>query len=80
VRLVAHGVPAGEINDVPAAFDRASALGLEVVGVVDHTPSVAFPAALSRTPATMRRRPPHLDEHGNEIRRWLTDMPAPEQG
>jgi crotonobetainyl-CoA:carnitine CoA-transferase CaiB-like acyl-CoA transferase len=79
-RLVAHGVPAGEINDVPAAFDRASALGLEVVGVVDDTPAVAFPAALSRTPATMRRRPPRLDEHGSEIRRWLTDVAGPEQG
>jgi hypothetical protein len=30
---------------------------------------VAFPAHLSETPATVRRRPPDLDEHGGELRR-----------
>jgi crotonobetainyl-CoA:carnitine CoA-transferase CaiB-like acyl-CoA transferase len=31
--------------------------------------TVAFPAHLSETPATVRRRPPDLDEHGDELRR-----------
>jgi crotonobetainyl-CoA:carnitine CoA-transferase CaiB-like acyl-CoA transferase len=72
-RLAARGVPAGEINDVPTAFGYASSLGLDVVGAVDGVRSVSFPAALSRTPATLRRRPPLLDEHGAEIRAWLQE-------
>jgi crotonobetainyl-CoA:carnitine CoA-transferase CaiB-like acyl-CoA transferase len=31
--------------------------------------TVRFPATLSDTPATVRRRPPELGEHGDEIRR-----------
>ena len=45
------------------------ALGLAVVDETDGVRTVAFPARLSETPATVRRRPPELDEHGDEIRR-----------
>jgi crotonobetainyl-CoA:carnitine CoA-transferase CaiB-like acyl-CoA transferase len=70
-RLAAVGVPAGPINDVPAAFAYAASLGLGAEAEVEGVPTVPFPAALSRTPAALRRRPPALDEHGEEIRRWL---------
>jgi crotonobetainyl-CoA:carnitine CoA-transferase CaiB-like acyl-CoA transferase len=39
--------------------------------VVDETGgvrTVAFPPHLSETPASVRRRPPDLGEHGDEIR------------
>jgi crotonobetainyl-CoA:carnitine CoA-transferase CaiB-like acyl-CoA transferase len=74
-RLLAAGVPAGPINDIPAAFAYASALGLDVVTQVEGVPTVAFPAGLSRTPAAERRPPPRLDEHGEELRRWLLSDP-----
>jgi crotonobetainyl-CoA:carnitine CoA-transferase CaiB-like acyl-CoA transferase len=35
-------------------------------------PSVRNPITLSDTPADYRLPPPALDEHGVEIRRWLT--------
>jgi crotonobetainyl-CoA:carnitine CoA-transferase CaiB-like acyl-CoA transferase len=40
-----------------------------VVDETDGVRTVPFPARLSETPATIRRRPPELDEHGEEIRR-----------
>ena len=72
-RLTAVGVPAGPILDVPGAFAYASSLGLDVVADVDGVRTVPFPARLSRTPARVCRRPPDLDEHGDEIRAWLMD-------
>ena len=70
-RLAAADVPAGPINDVPSAFAYAAALGLGAEAEVEGVPTVQFPAALSRTPAVLRRRPPALDEQGDEIRMWL---------
>jgi crotonobetainyl-CoA:carnitine CoA-transferase CaiB-like acyl-CoA transferase len=72
-RLRAAGVPAGPVNDVGAAFELAASLGLEAVDEHDGVRTVASPLGLRGTPATTRRRPPHLDEHGEEIRRWLAN-------
>src|SRR5262249_35257485 len=47
-RLLAAGVPAGPINDVPAAFAYAASLGLDVVREIGGVPTVAYPPALSR--------------------------------
>jgi crotonobetainyl-CoA:carnitine CoA-transferase CaiB-like acyl-CoA transferase len=69
--LMAARVPAGPVQGVPEAFAFAESLGLEVVDATDGVRTVAFPASLSRTPAATRRRPPELDEHGDEIRAWL---------
>jgi crotonobetainyl-CoA:carnitine CoA-transferase CaiB-like acyl-CoA transferase len=66
--LVAAGVPAGPVQTIPQAFSLAAELGLDVVDETDGVRTVRFPAHLSRTPATVRRRPPDLDEHGAEIR------------
>ncbi len=70
-RLRAAGVPAGPVNDVAAAFGLAAELGLEPVDDHDGVRTVASPLGLRGTPAETRRRPPHLDEHGAEIRTWL---------
>ena len=68
VELAAAGVPAGPVQTIDEAFSLAEALGLAVVDETDGVRTVAFPAHLSETPATVRRRPPDLDEHGNELR------------
>jgi len=36
-------------------------------------PSVRHPIRLSATPVDYRLPPPGLDEHGDEIRRWLAE-------
>ena len=67
-RLNAAGIPAGPINDVPAAFAFAERLGLEPVWELDGVRSVRSPLRGLAKPTS---RPPRLDEHGDEIRRWL---------
>jgi crotonobetainyl-CoA:carnitine CoA-transferase CaiB-like acyl-CoA transferase len=70
--LSAAGVPAGPVNDVAQAFELAGELGLDAIDDHDGVRTVRYPAALSRTPATTRRRPPELDEHGGDLRAWLS--------
>jgi crotonobetainyl-CoA:carnitine CoA-transferase CaiB-like acyl-CoA transferase len=62
-------VPVGAVQTIDEAFSLAAALGLDVVDETDGVRTVAFPARLSDTPATVRLRPPDLDEHGAEVRR-----------
>jgi len=69
--LSAAGVPAGAVQGLDQAFSLADALSLDVVDETDGVRTVPFPAHLSRTPATIRRRPPDLDEHGPEVRATL---------
>jgi crotonobetainyl-CoA:carnitine CoA-transferase CaiB-like acyl-CoA transferase len=57
------------VQTIGEAFSLAEALGLDVVDETDGVRTVAFPARLSETPASVRRRPPELGEHGDEIRR-----------
>jgi crotonobetainyl-CoA:carnitine CoA-transferase CaiB-like acyl-CoA transferase len=65
--LRAANVPVGPINDVAEAYAMAAELGLEPILEADGVP-------LTRPPVgTLRRRPPRLDEHGDEIRAWLRD-------
>lgn len=66
--LLAAGVPCGPVQTIGEAFSLAAELGLDVVDETDGVRTVRFPAHLSETPATVRRRPPDLDEHGDEIR------------
>ena len=68
--LDAADVPAGPINDIPAAFDSPWAAGATVE--MDHprlgpTRQVAPPFAFSRTPASVRTAPPLLGEQTDEI-------------
>lgn len=67
--LTAAGVPAGPVQSIGEAFSLAETLGLKAVDETDGVRTVAFPVLLSETPASVRRRPPELDEHGDEIRR-----------
>ena len=70
-RLNDAGVPAGPINDVGEAFAFATALGLDPVDETEGVRTVRPPVRLGATPATVRRRPPRLGEHSDEIRAWL---------
>ncbi|HEV2592272.1 MAG TPA: CoA transferase [Gaiellaceae bacterium] len=66
--LNAAGVPAGPVQTIGEAFSLAESLGLDVVDETDGVRTVTFPVQLSETPATVRLRPPDLDEHGDELR------------
>jgi len=64
-RLLAVGVPAGEVNDVAGAFALAERLGLAPVVELGREDRAGVrlprnPIGLSRTPATYRDPPPRL--------------------
>ena len=75
--LVDAGVPCGPINTVNDGVAFAAELGLEPVVVVGEgaaaVPSVRNPITFSDTPAGYRLPPPRLDEHGEELRKWLSE-------
>ena len=56
--LTAAGVPAGPVNDIPAALDLAATLGLDPIALAAGVPTVANPITLSRTPVDYRLAPP----------------------
>ena len=56
--LTAAGVPAGPVNDIPAALELATTLGLAPVAPIAGVPTVANPISLSRTPVDYRLAPP----------------------
>jgi crotonobetainyl-CoA:carnitine CoA-transferase CaiB-like acyl-CoA transferase len=70
-RLGAAGVPAGAINDIAEAYALADRLGLGAVAEDAGTRFPAPPLRLDGTPAAVRRAPPALGEHSEEIRAWL---------
>jgi crotonobetainyl-CoA:carnitine CoA-transferase CaiB-like acyl-CoA transferase len=78
--IIAAGVPCGPINTVDQGVAFAESIGLDPVVTVGEgataIPSVRNPITFSETPADYRLPPPALDEHGDEIRRWLA---TPEQ-
>jgi len=75
--ITAAGVPCGPINTIDGGVAFAESVGLDPVVSVGEgdaaVPSVRHPIRLSETPADYRYPPPGLDEHGDEIRRWLAD-------
>jgi crotonobetainyl-CoA:carnitine CoA-transferase CaiB-like acyl-CoA transferase len=74
--LAAAGVPCGPINDIAAAMDLATALGLAPVVDAGGVPTVADPVTLSATPVTYRRRPPAVGADNEDLLRWLAS-PGP---
>ena len=65
-------IPAGAINDIPAAFAAAQAQARGMTVDVEHpvlgaVRQVGIPFQLSATPATIRTAPPLLGEHTGEI-------------
>ncbi len=73
--LRAAAVPVGPINDVAEAWALAESLGLSPVDAATGVPNP--PLRLSGSRPEVRLAPPALDEHGEEIRRWLR---APDRG
>ena len=69
--LRAASVPAGPINDVAEAFALAESLGMEPVAEAGGLPLPAPPLRLDGERPPIRRPPPALDEHGDELRAWL---------
>ena len=74
--IIAAGVPCGPINTVDQGVAFAAEIALDPVVTVGEgsaaVPSVRHPIDFSETPARYRLPPPALDEHGAEIRRWLS--------
>ncbi len=77
--LTAAGVPCGPINTIDQGVAFAAEVGLDPVVIVgkgdEAIPSVRHPITFSDTPASYRLPPPALDQHGAEIRRWLSEIP-----
>ncbi|WP_433496382.1 CaiB/BaiF CoA transferase family protein [Sphaerimonospora sp. CA-214678] len=77
--LVAAGVPCGPINTVDGGFAMAERFGLDPVVDVGAggraVPTTRHPIRFSVTPAVYRLPPPELDEHGTELREWLSTAP-----
>jgi crotonobetainyl-CoA:carnitine CoA-transferase CaiB-like acyl-CoA transferase len=74
--LVGAGVPCGPINTIDAGFAMAEKFGLEPVieaGEGERAlPMARNPITFSATPTAYALPPPELDEHGVELRKWLT--------
>ncbi|MGR7023114.1 CaiB/BaiF CoA transferase family protein [Geodermatophilus sp. URMC 62] len=75
--IIAAGVPCGPINTVDQGVAFAEEVGLDPVVTAGEDgagiPSIRNPIRFSDTAVDYRLPPPALDEHGEEIRRWLTD-------
>jgi crotonobetainyl-CoA:carnitine CoA-transferase CaiB-like acyl-CoA transferase len=73
--IIGAGVPCGPINTVDQGVAFAEEVGLDPVVTVGEgaaaIPSVRNPIRFSETPPDYRLPPPSLDEHGDEVRRWL---------
>jgi crotonobetainyl-CoA:carnitine CoA-transferase CaiB-like acyl-CoA transferase len=74
--LLSAGVACGPINTVEEGVAFAEQLGLDpVVQVGDDgaaMPTVRNPITFSHSPARYELPPPDLDEHGAELRAWLS--------
>ncbi len=70
--LDAAEIPAGAINDIPAAFAAPQALARGMTVDVEHPAlgavrQVGIPFRLAATPASIRTAPPLLGEHTGEV-------------
>ncbi len=74
--IIAVGVPCGPINTVGQGVAFAQEVGLDPVVLAGDgdaaVPSVRHPITFSTSRPSYRLPPPGLDEHGAELRRWLT--------
>jgi crotonobetainyl-CoA:carnitine CoA-transferase CaiB-like acyl-CoA transferase len=78
--LIAVGVPCGPINSVAGGVAFAEQIGLEPVVVAGTgetaVPGIRNPLRFSATAARYDLPPPALDEHGEQIRAWLSADPG----
>ena len=81
--LVAAGVPCGPINTVDEGGKFAADIGLGPGAIAGEgeagMPTVRHPLRFSATAPRYKLPPPGLDEHGEEIRRWLAAPPPEEE-
>ncbi len=80
-RLSSAGVPCGPVLTVGQALSHPQTEACGVVTELEHPTigrlrAVRTPVSLSGTPASVRRPPPLLDEHGEEILAELGYTPA----
>ena len=70
--LLEAGIPAGPILTYPEAFGSEHAKARNMRMEIDHpvegrVPNIGFPVKLSGTPQQVRRHPPLLGEHNDEV-------------
>ena len=71
-RLLVAGVPAGRVEDIGAAIDRATRLGLEpLVEVGGGTAQIRHPVRYRNATTAPATPPPALDADGEQLRAWL---------
>jgi crotonobetainyl-CoA:carnitine CoA-transferase CaiB-like acyl-CoA transferase len=74
--LLEAGIPSGPINTIDGGFEMAERFGLEPVVEVGEgdraIPTTRHPIRFSGTPVQYAGAPPLLDEHGEELRAWLS--------
>jgi crotonobetainyl-CoA:carnitine CoA-transferase CaiB-like acyl-CoA transferase len=72
--LLDAGIPSGPINTIDGGFEMAERFGLEPVVEVGEraVPTTRHPIRFSGTPVSYELAPPELDEHGAELRSWLS--------
>ncbi|WP_327365343.1 CaiB/BaiF CoA transferase family protein [Streptomyces sp. NBC_01217] len=82
--LVEAGVPSGPINTIEGGFAMAERFELEPVVTVGEgeraVPTTRHPIRFSASPAAYRLPPPELDEHGDELRKWLSSPEEQDRG
>jgi crotonobetainyl-CoA:carnitine CoA-transferase CaiB-like acyl-CoA transferase len=70
------GIPIGAVRDLAAAFNDPQVAALDLVQTIQHPTAGAVkvvgpPYRFSKTPGSIRRYPPRLGEHNNDL---LTEL------
>jgi len=70
--LLEHGIPAGPILDYPQAFESEHGKHRQMCIEIDHplegkVPNIGFAVKMQGTPQEVRRHPPLLGEHTQEV-------------
>jgi crotonobetainyl-CoA:carnitine CoA-transferase CaiB-like acyl-CoA transferase len=79
-KLTGAGIPCGKINSVAEALASPHAKAREMVRAVEHPTAgevkmLGIPFRFSATPASVRRAPPTLGQHTDEVLRDVLKLP-----